>query len=425
MVPQTNSTPKSSIQDIHLTSKELHICREELQHILIAPFDKEKCKGVGYNISPSELCYSVRKKRPLPVHRTPQETYVWIPPHDTILTLSHEYLQVSSHVEGCFLSRLRPVAKGLGNVSTTLDPCWKGMLLLPISNPSSRKVKLVISQLKDDQLTPSAVITMMLWKIAPRENEKQGSFTFRLDNPAMRTDIWTELIDEPRCIFHRNQYKRFKDLIYSLINYHPSENFRPWILELQKELDNLEKAIYADPLDPNRIQELLLNIHHLESETMPEEVFQKLYNLYGVNPCHIDSLSYSSDAVRESVIAIKKSLSEDSHKKTIKKTIKDLSKHIDLLYRECDYQKLCDQVSDIHQIIQKNTEYRRKGDFWKRIWFNLILPNLGAGIATIFLFFILFAGQTNIPSNMQKIINAIACLVPTLFSFILNHYAKK
>ena len=81
--------------------------RYKSRGILIAPFDESKCKGIGYNISPSELCYSVKKKHLLQIHRTEQEIYVLIPPHDTILTLSHEYLQISAEVAGFIKSLLK------------------------------------------------------------------------------------------------------------------------------------------------------------------------------------------------------------------------------------------------------------------------------------------------------------------------------
>ena len=145
-----------------LTAQDLNTCRQELKDIIIAPFDSNKCKGIGYNLSPTEFCYSVRKKRLLKVHKTDNEVYVLIPPHDTVLTISNEYLKVSSELAGCFLSRVRPVTSGLGNISTTLDPGWNGMLLLPISNPSSKRVKLVIKTQNDDKLEPVAIVTMLL-----------------------------------------------------------------------------------------------------------------------------------------------------------------------------------------------------------------------------------------------------------------------
>ena len=44
-----------------LTSKDIGKCRQDLKGIIIAPFDSQKCKGIGYNLSPTEFCYSVRK----------------------------------------------------------------------------------------------------------------------------------------------------------------------------------------------------------------------------------------------------------------------------------------------------------------------------------------------------------------------------
>ena len=50
----------------NLSSHDIKDCRRELKDILIAPFDESKCKGVGYNLSPSELCYSVNRRCPTP-----------------------------------------------------------------------------------------------------------------------------------------------------------------------------------------------------------------------------------------------------------------------------------------------------------------------------------------------------------------------
>ena len=101
MTPRPDFQVHEIYEPVHYTARELLACRRELRGILIAPFNKTKCKGLGYNISPSELCYSVKKKYLLQIYRTEQETYILIPPHDTVLTLSYEYLQVSAEVAFC------------------------------------------------------------------------------------------------------------------------------------------------------------------------------------------------------------------------------------------------------------------------------------------------------------------------------------
>jgi len=377
---------------IHYTAREILTCRQELRDILIAPFDEAKCKGIGYNLSPSELCYSVKKKRLLQIHRTPQEIYVLIPPNDTILTLSYEYLQVSSQIAGCFLSRLRPVTQGLGNISTTLDPCWKGMLLLSISNPSSQKIKLVIKQMKDDIFTPVAITTMLLWQIAPSADGSDGTLTFHLDNPAMRTDIWSDLVSQPYRLFCGKHYRHFQELIHALTYYQPTVNHPEWIAQLQAKLDRLQNAVQAEPRQYNIIRETLLDIYHQEREPMAPELIKKLNNLYSFGQLQDTSSSvFSVDSLNGFKTAVEKILAHLSAQdaKENQQNTDEFIKLIYLLYQECNYQKLCEQVDEIHQIIREKTQYRWRMDGIKRFWYRVIRPHLSALLATVLLAFIL------------------------------------
>ena len=125
-----------------LTEPDIIECRKKHQGILIAPFDAKKAKGIGYNISPSDLIYSIKKGGPQKIIDCEEGSYTYINPNDTVLILSYEYIQSDSKIAGTFHSRVRNSAKGLGNVSTTLDPGWKGMLLVAINNPTKKRVKL-------------------------------------------------------------------------------------------------------------------------------------------------------------------------------------------------------------------------------------------------------------------------------------------
>ncbi len=406
-------------EPIHYTAQDFLACRRELRDILIVPFDESKCKGTGYNISPSELCYSVKKKHLLQIHRTEQEIYVLIPPHDTVLTLSHEYLQVSAEIAGCFLSRLRPVTQGLGNISTTLDPCWKGMLLLAINNPFSKKVKLILSKKRDDTMEPVAISTMLLWKTAPLTNSDDGILTFRLDNPAMRTDIWSELIAEPYHLFRVRRYQQFQEVIHALICYQPTENHPTWVVQLQKELDRLQIAVQSEPRQYNSIRsirEILLAIHHLECEQMAPELINKLRELYhfGVGNSSIDSDS-------DFYLTIEKIIEKLSNpdKEQCQKDTQALIGIIHLLYRECNYQKLCCQVEDIHQIITEKTQYRWRLDGFKRVWNKVICPNISAFLATIFIAIVVFFGNDFDMKNFFP--NVIICIIPSILSIAFNY----
>lgn len=415
MTPRPDFQAHEACEPTHYTARELLVCRRELRDILIAPFSESKCKGIGYNISPSELCYSVKKKYLLQVHRTDQETYVLIPPHDTVLTLSYEYLQVSSGVAGCFLSRLRPVTQGLGNISTTLDPCWKGMLLLAINNPSSKKVKLVLSKKKDDIMESAAISTMILWKTAPLDDNSSGALTFRLDNPAMRTDIWSELIAEPYRFFRPRHYQQFRELIHTLTCYQPTNNHPNWIIQMQDALDQLQIAVESVPRKDNTIRETLLMIHHLECEQMSPELSKKLGDLYrfGAKNPSID-LHNSFHVAAEKIIE-KLSNSDTAQRKKDTESLMDI---IRMIYNECNYQKLCCQVEDIHRIIAEKTQYRWRLDGFKRVWHRFIRPNISAFLATILIAVMVFLGKD---FNMKNFLpNVIICIIPSLLSIAFN-----
>lgn len=398
---------RSSHRYCNLSSQDIKECRRELKEILIAPFDESKCKGVGYNLSPSELCYSVNRHCLLRIHRTAQEVYVMIPPHDTVLTLSHEYLQVSSQIAGCFLSRLRPVSKGLGNISTTLDPCWKGMILISINNPSSRKIKLVISQMEQDRLVPVGLTTMLIWRLPQVTGEGDKTLTFRLDNPAMRTDIWTELTAEPYRIIGSKKYKQFQRLIERLSSYSPSNDKPEWILKIQKQLDRLECAIRAHPWQRDTIREILLCINHLESDQMPQALLDRLHKLF-------DNCGQQTDSFERFQQGLENTLDNLRQEEYIKKYSRDIY----LAYQECNYQRLCFQVEEIHKIIREESDYVWPLDRFKRFFHRFVFPNASGIVASIVLILFFILGKQEKPDSY--LVKALISMLPILLSFILN-----
>lgn len=47
---------------VHLTSQDIETCRDELEDLIIAPYDSSRAKGTGYNLSLSEMIYSITRK---------------------------------------------------------------------------------------------------------------------------------------------------------------------------------------------------------------------------------------------------------------------------------------------------------------------------------------------------------------------------
>lgn len=167
---------------------------EELEsgELIIKPIkpnvkDETKIKSASFDISPSCLIMSVKKGSFMRIysrisrcpegHRNPEwhcsackkknpkrsdcseQLYTYIQPRDTVLVLSKEYLQIPAYMSGNVYSRVSTVSSGLGHISTTIDPLWKGALLIAISNPSSEPIKLLIQDEQAESI-PLATVTL-------------------------------------------------------------------------------------------------------------------------------------------------------------------------------------------------------------------------------------------------------------------------
>ena len=59
-----------------------------------------------------------------------------LPPGETVSILTEEALCVSNKISGTYHSRVSLSAKGLSNISTTLDPNWTGLSIISLTNNS-------------------------------------------------------------------------------------------------------------------------------------------------------------------------------------------------------------------------------------------------------------------------------------------------
>lgn len=113
-------------------------------HLRIFPFEEKNLTGIGYNISTTDFAFSINQGILLTIHQTTKDRgvmrYVVIPPNDTVLFFSREYIEVDNTLAGTFHSKVSCVSQGLGHISTTLDPTWKGQLLISVNNPTAQEV---------------------------------------------------------------------------------------------------------------------------------------------------------------------------------------------------------------------------------------------------------------------------------------------
>ncbi len=137
--------------------RELNVDKAIVDRLIIEPRegsweDDSRIKEASFDISPSCLIMSVKRGNFLRIyskvsrcivgHRNPEwhcvmcksknkcqkdsneQLYTYIPPRDTALVLSKEYLQIPRYISGNVFSRVSTVSSGLGHISTTIDPLW-------------------------------------------------------------------------------------------------------------------------------------------------------------------------------------------------------------------------------------------------------------------------------------------------------------
>ncbi len=128
-------------------SKEDMTLEQESGGLTIVPFDMSRQKGASYDISPTIIAMSTKVGMLETVYRErnyPYKYYVNVKAKDTVLAVSREYISVPPNMAGYVVSRVSKVSEGFGHVSTSIDPNWKGALLIALSNPSNKPIKVCV-----------------------------------------------------------------------------------------------------------------------------------------------------------------------------------------------------------------------------------------------------------------------------------------
>lgn len=390
------TTDHSTNSGSHLTVQEIERCREQLSDLIIAPFDPAHAKGVGYNLSLSEMIYSITRSRLVPICRDAQETYFYLRPNETILALSYEYIKVTDRIAGSFHSRVRMTAQGVGSTSTTLDPGWKGMLLFSLNNPTKKKIKIVLSTRIDGTIRPNPVITLITWwlpKPDGSEADAADPLTLRLDNPPMRIDIWSELTAKPLRLFRNQHYQKFCRLVESLSPFEslPSAAVA-WSNALSESLTALRIAVEAQG-DETAIRTALIRLQAIPD--LPGDMSKRLHALTAAQK-RPDLLAFCRTP--------------------------DYLKEIDAVVSEMQYQLLCDQVEQIHARIAAQVPISWHKSILANIWQQL-LKNCGVLVATVFSIGFILYGHFAADSNYWA--QLILAFVPLVGSIVYHLIAER
>lgn len=380
---------------------DIRLFRENLDTVIIAPYNDNQVKGVGYNLTASNMIYSLTQHKLLTIYSYKDGRYFKLKAHDTALILTYEYFQLDSKVAGNFYSRVRRVSEGLGHISTTLDPNWKGMFLIAVNNTTNRKLKVQISSIFEGQEEKNGIATVVLRGVKASEYQQHSELDgFSIDNPAMRIDILKELAYEPFRFFHRRGYNNFKQLV--------------------KELDCFQP--HNTPLT-NDINEIKNKLIQIRNELMYKNNISEAQSL-------ISSLNWfdfdKNNQLKHKINALKKYLDMPPHEMYDERLkVDDL---ITLLKKECDYILLCEAVKQIHEIIDKHVVFHHKFGNTKQLLLKIIV-NLSFILTLVSMIFLIFifikAFFNNNPLNTQSIYSSIAVsLITALIGLLLKRVNK-
>lgn len=114
-------------------------------HLKIIPYEEKNLTGMGYNLSTTNFAFSIKQGTLLKIYEITNEQgaihYVNIPANDTVLFFSKEFLETDNTIAGIFVSKVSRVCQGLGHICTTLDPKWKGQLIISVNNPTNKSIR--------------------------------------------------------------------------------------------------------------------------------------------------------------------------------------------------------------------------------------------------------------------------------------------
>ena len=161
--------------------------------LLINPFDEQSLTPIGYDLRIGDrylkMCTKLKEFRRL--KGKSELSKISISHNEVVAIETEEYIGMPQNKKysGILVSKVSIAEKGLSHVSTSLDPDYKGKLVVTLTNHSNRKVTLERNQpfctviflkneepaLKDCEKDPDKHITFLVedWKLPPKQIRKK------------------------------------------------------------------------------------------------------------------------------------------------------------------------------------------------------------------------------------------------------------
>lgn len=219
--------------------------------IIIYPYTNKNLTPVGYNFSYSKFIVSLKKKNFVTLidDQKTGELFFWLRPLETVLVLTKETVSVSSDIGGTFHSKVSLVIKGLGHVSTTLDPGWQGQLLVPLNNPTNRRIKVFLresvynEETKKKEIIENTFLTLVFYRAEYGATNRSSNKPARIElleeiikaNKNNLFGLRSKLLEQVKKI--SNIYSKSENIIDLSTMFSRGNNFEKY-LEQQKSLAN-------------------------------------------------------------------------------------------------------------------------------------------------------------------------------------------
>ncbi|MBE6982394.1 MAG: hypothetical protein E7437_08760 [Ruminococcaceae bacterium] len=153
----------------------------------IKNFQSARLKGASYDITPSIIAMSSRTGMLETVYREsvyPFHHYIIVSAKDSILVVSNEFFDVPDYIAGHVVSRVSKVVDGFGHISTSIDPGWQGAMLIALSNPSNKPIKVRVGTSLYNEASENPLATVSFHYLAtPAKLDGSSSY------PGMRLDL--------------------------------------------------------------------------------------------------------------------------------------------------------------------------------------------------------------------------------------------
>ena len=115
-------------------------------NILLYPFNGTNIKGASINLSVSDYAWNINDNKRLQIIVKEKKRYLLIPASTPVIISTLEAIYVTSRVCGTYHTKVSWASRGLGYISTTLDPEYFGVSLIGITNNSDKDLEIEIGE---------------------------------------------------------------------------------------------------------------------------------------------------------------------------------------------------------------------------------------------------------------------------------------